>query len=87
MRVPVDGQPLRKMTHIPGEELDLAIAHLIEDAYSMDPDILAQQVARLFGWQRATEDIRFTVELAVERLIGAGDVARAESGELSIVFE
>ncbi|SEL36759.1 Part of AAA domain-containing protein [Rhodococcus maanshanensis] len=87
VRVPVDGQPLRKMTHIPEEELDLAVAHLIKDAHSMDADTLAQQVARLFGWQRATEDIRFTVELAVERLVGAGDVARAEDGELSIVFE
>lgn len=87
VRVPADGQPLRKLAHVPAEELDLAVAHLIKDAHTLDPDTLAQQVARLFGWQRATEDIRFTVELSVERLVEAGDIGRSDGGELSIVFE
>ncbi|MFM1723907.1 DUF3320 domain-containing protein [Rhodococcus sp. PAM 2766] len=87
VRVPVRGLPPRKLEHIPFEELDLAVAHIIQDARSIDIDPLAQQVVKTFGWQRVTEEARSTVEASVVRLAAAGDVARSETGELSVVFD
>ncbi|ANS29905.1 hypothetical protein R1CP_26285 [Rhodococcus opacus] len=83
VRIPVEGQPIRKLVHIPEEELDLAVANLIKDAHTLDGDTLAQQVARLFGWQRATEEVRLVTELTVDRLVRHGEIARTESGDFA----
>ncbi|WP_137725716.1 DUF3320 domain-containing protein [Prescottella subtropica] len=87
VRIPVPGLPPRKLEHIPFEELDLAVAHIIQDAHSIDSDMLAQQVVKIFGWQRVTEDVRAITESSVMRLRETGDVARSAAGDLSVVFD
>lgn len=87
VRIPGAEQSPRKLVHIPEEELDLAVTHLIDDARLLDADTLAQQVSKLFGWQRVTEENRSVTELSVDRLIGCGDVMRARGGELTLVSE
>lgn len=87
VRIPGADQPPRKLVHVPEEELDLAVTRLIEDARLLDGDTLAQQVSKLFGWQRATEENRSVTELSVDRLIGRGEVERVRGGELALVTE
>src|SRR3546814_13939714 len=85
VRIPGAEQSPRKLVHIPEEELDLAVTHLIDDARLLDADTLAQQVSKLFRWQSVTDDNRSVTEPSVDRLIGCGDVMRARGGDLPLV--
>ncbi|NKS29702.1 DUF3320 domain-containing protein [Rhodococcus hoagii] len=87
VRVPARGLPARKLEHVPAEELDLAAAHIIQDAHSIDIGMLAQQIVKIFGWQRVTDDVRIIVELAVERLASEGLILHAPDDELMVAFE
>ncbi|WP_024794789.1 DUF3320 domain-containing protein [Tomitella biformata] len=87
VRIPVDGEPKRKLAHVPAEELDLAVMCLVKDAHTLDIEILAQQVSRLFGWSKATQEVKGITEAAVERLVRLGDLDRSATGDLSVVYE
>jgi very-short-patch-repair endonuclease len=83
VRIPADGQPIRPIKYVPWKELHLAIENLIADCQTIDADELATYIARLFGWQRTGRDIEAAIESAVQGLILAERIGRAESGLLT----
>jgi transcription elongation GreA/GreB family factor len=78
VRVPRAGRPEteRKVSHVPPQELDLALAHLAAEATASAEDELTEAVARLFGWRRRGPDIGPALAQSVERLVVAGKLER-----------
>jgi hypothetical protein len=75
VRVPAsDDAPRRPVEHVPPEEIELAIMHLLEGAGDARRADLRAAWARLFGWKRVGPDIGKAFDLAVRALIRAGKV-------------
>lgn len=62
------------MKHIPQQELQLAIAHVVRDAHSIPAAEVSVRVARLFGWKRRGPDVSAAIEEAVEELLRIGEL-------------
>lgn len=75
VRVPSDDPDTqREVKHIPQQELQLAIAHVVRDAHSIRAAEVSVRVARLFGWKRRGPDVSAALEEAVEELVRSGEL-------------
>ncbi|MGR7026360.1 AAA domain-containing protein [Geodermatophilus sp. URMC 62] len=84
VRVPVDADTLRSVSQVPPEEIDLAVLGIIGDARFIEDEIVAQTVARLFGWRRQGLDIQAAVYGSISRLLSQGRLARTDDGLLRL---
>lgn len=71
----VDGS-VRRVAHIPPDELELAIVLSLRDARTVDSDELKVFVARAFGWKRVGADISSALDEALTNLVKVGVVER-----------
>jgi hypothetical protein len=71
VRTPVDGF-LRKVEHVPDDELMLALANIVHDASGIGYDELTEYVARLYGWSRRGPDISSRLAALISRLRADG---------------
>ncbi|MBO0706722.1 MAG: DUF3320 domain-containing protein [Candidatus Dormibacteraeota bacterium] len=78
VRVPSEGEPMtvRRVEHIPPQELDAALAHVTAEAVAGSEDDLTERVARVFGWRRRGPDIGPALRASVNRLVQAGHLER-----------
>jgi very-short-patch-repair endonuclease len=86
--------PLRDRSHLNGasrdlaliapEEVELAVARVVRDAYGMETSQIAPAVARLFGFQRLTDDMRAHIDPLVERMVADGRLTR-QGGVVAVV--
>jgi very-short-patch-repair endonuclease len=75
VRVPAsDDAPRRPVEHVPPDEIELAVVHLLEDAGTSRNADLRGAWARLYGWKRVGPDIERAFDRAVRALITAGKV-------------
>jgi len=73
-RVPGDGVE-RPLPWIPGEEIELAVLHLVEDQFGCQRGALPRAIAGVFGFERAPAGLTEVVETAVDRLIDGNRLA------------
>jgi very-short-patch-repair endonuclease len=66
----------RELALIAPEEIELAIERVVRDAYGIESSQIAPAVARLFGFQRLTDDMRQHIDPLVERMVAAGRLTR-----------
>jgi hypothetical protein len=65
---------LREISHVPDEEIARAITEILERAFSLSPNDLIVQSARVFGFQRAGQDIRGRILKVARAMYKAGIV-------------
>ncbi|MET4137962.1 DUF3320 domain-containing protein [Pedobacter sp. UYP1] len=65
----------RKIALISPEEMDLAIKKVVEDSIAIQADVAVPLIARLFGFNRVTEDIRKELLIILDSSIDNGLVA------------
>lgn len=82
VRVPADEISFRAPEHLPPEEVDVAIAHLVADARQASHEDLIEAVSRLFAWRRRQAEAEALVTASTSRLVAAGVVAENEDGLL-----
>lgn len=79
VRVPAeDGDPVRKVVHVPPSELREAVIRLLDDAGSSSFEQLRLVWARLFGWRRIGADIMNAFDDVIDELIKSGEVEGPE---------
>jgi hypothetical protein len=69
-RLPGDGVQ-RPLAWIAGEEIELAVLHIVEDQFGCQRSALRKAIGELFGFERAPVGLTEAVETAVDRLIEA----------------
>ena len=73
----------RSLEAIAPEEVRLAIANVVSDAYGIAPADIAPAVVRLFGFERLTEDMRAAIDPQIAVMIAEDQLAR--QGEQVVV--
>lgn len=68
---PSDGESRRSIDEIPLEEIALAMKNLVRDSLSIERDSLLVYVARIFGFERAGNQIQKTLKDAFDELVDA----------------
>src|SRR5262249_5217194 len=71
-RRPVDGTPLRKIDHVPAEELEAAALLVTRLAGGIEQDDLILEVGRVLGYLRTGANVEKAARGAVSRLVRAG---------------
>ncbi|RAJ33015.1 DUF3320 domain-containing protein [Pedobacter cryoconitis] len=66
----------RKIALISPEEMDLAILKVVEDSIAIQPDVAVPLIARLFGFNRVTEDLRKELLNSIDAGVEKGLVAK-----------
>lgn len=68
-----DMETLRSFDNIPIEEIVLAITGILDEALSMQRDDLIQQIARLFGYDRTSAEMKARIEKAIKEAEKKGE--------------
>lgn len=66
----------RRISLIPPEELDLAVKNVVESSIAIQPETAVPLIAKLFGVNRVTEDVRRDLGIAIEMSVARGVVIR-----------
>ncbi|QNK60986.1 DUF3320 domain-containing protein [Pedobacter sp. PAMC26386] len=66
----------RKISFIPPEEIDLAVKKVVENSIAIQQEVAVPLVAKLFGINRVTEDIRKELSSAIDLTISKGIVIK-----------
>jgi len=66
----------RRISLIPPEELDLAIKNVVESSIAIQPETAVPLIAKLFGVNRVTEDVRKDLGIAIDMSVGRGIVIK-----------
>ncbi|ALL06068.1 DNA helicase [Pedobacter sp. PACM 27299] len=66
----------RRISLIPPEELDLAVKSVVESSIAIQPETAVPLIAKLFGVNRVTEDVRRDLGIAIEMSVTRGVVIR-----------
>jgi very-short-patch-repair endonuclease len=66
----------RRISLIPPEELDLAVKNVVESSIAIQPDTAVPLIAKLFGVNRVTEDVRKDLLDAIEMSVARGIVIK-----------
>jgi hypothetical protein len=74
----------RDLALIAPEEVELAITRVVRDAYGIETSQIAPAVARLFGFQRLTDDMRAHIDPLVERMVADERLTR-QGGVVAVV--
>jgi len=66
---PNDEESRRAIDQIPSEEIELAMKNLVRDGLSIERERLLLHVARIFGFERAGNQIHRALEYAFDELV------------------
>lgn len=61
----------RKLAYIAPEEMNLAIARVVENSIAIQPESAVQLIAKIFGYSRVTEDMRNSILESVNYAIAS----------------
>jgi very-short-patch-repair endonuclease len=84
VRLPESEDTVRPVGHVPPEELELAVVHVVRDSVVAESAQIALAVSRHFGWRRQGLDIQAAVQSALSRLQNSGALLREDNGEYSV---
>jgi hypothetical protein len=73
-----EGEAARELPHVPPEEIACAAEWLLREAGSLERDVLAREVARLFGVARVGANVREALEAGLRILLAAGRAVERE---------
>jgi len=78
VRIPVagDDDTLRRLEHIPPEEIGLAMQHVVRAGIGVSAEALLLEVAKLFGFDRTSQLIRRRLEPVLQKLVKHGILTR-----------
>lgn len=77
------GNPHRSIEHISIPEISAAMVCILRGAYGMERNVLCNEVAAVFGYERSGPKIRQRTALALEQLISRGAVCLCD-GKLQL---
>ncbi|WP_169914699.1 DUF3320 domain-containing protein [Rhodococcoides yunnanense] len=80
VRVPAQGQGIRKLTHVSTEELSLAVCRTVQESVTVDDKNLISQVVEVFGGQRVSAESKTLMSEIIDSLINEGLIARDSLG-------
>jgi len=88
VRRPNPDQPAteRSIQYIPQEEIELAFVNVLREALSSPRDALLTQVARIFGFERMSQQIQTSLEENLSQLIQHGRIVD-KGGRLSVAAD
>lgn len=67
---------LRKIEHVPSEEIRLAVMHIVESQFGLPQNKLVSETAGVLGNRRTGPDISDAIGQVVEDLIDNGELRR-----------
>jgi len=76
----------RSIQYIPNEEIELAFVNVLREALSSPRDALLTQVARIFGFERMSQQIQTSLDEILSELIQQGRIVD-KGGRLSIATD
>jgi very-short-patch-repair endonuclease len=83
VRLPLDRDDIRRLRHVPPEEISLAVRHIMRDVVVADVDDIVRLIARAFGWN-VNLDLENVVGSAVSQLVASGVLLQSDGGLLRL---